>query len=199
MAIDTSAYDKLKANYNKSVDADTARRIAQAQTSADSQLKQAYVTRMQNERTLRDNLAQSGIRGGATETSNIKLANQYGANVGQINSTLAQTTNEINATADANKLAYAQDIDAKKRQYIEDREREARQTAREDEQKMYERSLTKRQQDLDRYTAWASKFNSSKKLKKQLAKAKKSGNKLLIQVINARLGFLAEQKLNKKK
>lgn len=192
--INTTAYDNLYKNYAASVDADAAQKIQQAQKQADTQLKQAYLTRVQNERSLSDNLARAGIRGGATETSNLRLANQYGSSVGQINSNLADTTNQINTTASQNKLAYRQDIDAKRQQYIEDREREARQTAREDKQIAYERSQTKRQQNLDYYTAWASKFKDPKKLKKELKAAKKAKNTLKVQVINARLGFLADNK-----
>lgn len=213
---DTSAYDRLYNNYAQSVNADAARQIQEAKRSADQQLRQAYITRAQNQQTLNNNLAMAGIRGGATETANIKLANQYGNSVGQINSQLASTTESINKTAAQNKLAYRQDIDAKKQQYIEDRQREARQNAREDsqlaynravasnqrayerrqaaDQKAYERGQTARQQSIDYYTAWASKFMKEKDIKAEIKKAKSEKNNYKLQVLNARLGYIRENK-----
>lgn len=187
MAYDTSAYDRLIDEYNKSVDANTAGQIKKAQEAATGQLKQAYIQRVQNQRNLDNRLAAAGIRGGATETSNLKLANQYGQSVNQINSGLSSSINDINTTANQNKLAYQQEMNTKRQQYIENREAEERANAREDE-------LTKRQQDLDYLTAWASKYYSTKKLKAQLKAARASGNSLKVQVINARLGFLKSQK-----
>ena len=187
MAYDTSAYDRMIDEYNRSVDQNTAGQIQKAQENANNQLKQAYIQRVQNQRNLENRLATSGIRGGATETSNLKLANQYGTSVGQINSGLASSINDINTTANQNKLAYAQEMNTKRQQYIENREAEERANAREDD-------LQRRQQDLDYYTAWASKFYDTKKLKKELNAAKAAGNTLKVQVLNARIGFIKSHK-----
>lgn len=181
--LDTKAYDNLAKNYETSVNQNTQQQISDANKNAQAQLKQAYVTRVQDQRALQNNLASSGIRGGASESSNIRLANQYANTTGQINSQLATSVNDINRTAQQNILAYRQDIDAKKQQAIEDRQNMAMQTARED-------ATLRRTQDIERYTAWASKYFDTKSLKKQLKKAKKSGNTLKAQIINARLGYL---------
>ena len=178
-----AAYEALKANYNASVDQDKNQQIIDATKSAQSQLRQAYVNRMQDQRTLANNLAMAGIRGGATETANMRLANQYANTRSGINNQLATSVNDINRTANQNKLAYQQDIDTKRQQYIENRQSEARQAAREDSQ-------LKRTQEIERYTAWASKFFSEKKLRKQLKQARKAGNTLKAQIINARIGYL---------
>lgn len=178
-----AAYDNMTQNYNASVDQNTAAQIADATKSAQGQLRQAYVTRMQDQRSLQDNMARAGIRGGATETANLRLATNYANTRSGIQGQLSNSINDINRTANQNKLAYQQEMDAKKQQYVENRQAEARQAARED-------STQKRTQDIERYTAWASKFFSKKQLQKQLKKAKKSGNKLKAQIINARLGYL---------
>lgn len=178
-----AAYDNMTANYNASVDQNTAAQIADATKSAQGQLRQAYVTRMQDQRNLQDNMARAGIRGGATETANLRLATNYANTRSGIQGQLSNSINDINRTANQNKLAYQQEMDAKKQQYVENRQSEARQAAREDSQQ-------KRTQDIERYTAWASKFFSKKQLQKQLKKANKSGNKIKAQIINARLGYL---------
>ena len=207
--IDTSAYDALASRYAESVDRNAAQQIEAANTAAQSQLKQAYITRMKDQRTLDDSLARSGIRGGTTETANLKLDTNYGNTRGTINTNRANAISDINRTAEQNKLAYQQDIDAKKQAYIENRMAEARQAAREDvnndinraiqaEQTEYERSVqqdqikyereqTQRTQDIEKYTSKYSKYYSVDKLRKQLKKAKTSLEK---QVINARIGYL---------
>lgn len=191
---DTSSYDKMKQSYNASVDADSQAQIQKANQSAQGQLRDAYVQRVQNERKLADSLARSGIRGGTTETSNLRLANEYGRNVGTINTNLSNSVSEINRTAEQNKLAYAQELDAKRQQYLEDRQAEARQAARDQVNIDFEKEQTQRQQDYDRYVAWASKFYDSKKLKAELKKAKAAGNTLLVQAINTRIGYLKSHK-----
>lgn len=178
-----AAYDNMSQNYAASVDQNTAAQIADATKSAQGQLRQAYVTRMQDQRNLADNMTRAGIRGGATETANLRLATNYANTRSGIQGQLANSVNEINRTANQNKLAYQQEMDAKKQQYVENRQAEARQAAREDSQQ-------KRTQEIERYTAWASKFFSKKQLQKQLKKANKSGNKIKAQIINARIGYL---------
>ena len=148
--IDTSAYDALASKYAESVDQDAAQQIDAANTAAQSQLKQAYITRMKDQRTLDDSLARSGIRGGVTETANIKLDTNYGNTRGTINTNRANAFTEINRTAAQNKLAYQQDIDAKKQAYIENRQAEARQAAREDVNNDVNRKIQAKQTAYDR-------------------------------------------------
>lgn len=166
--VNTSAYDKLASNYAKSVDQQTAQQVKQANAAADSQLKQAYITRMQDQLALRNNMAAAGIRGGATETSNIKLATNYSNARGTINAQRASSINEINRTAAQNKLAYQQDIDAKKQAYIENRQSEARQAAREDIANDYNKQVQAEQRAYERrqqadQTAYERRYNENQR------------------------------------
>lgn len=187
MAYDTSAYDELLRQYNQSVDADTQAQIKRAQDQANSQLRNAYVQRVQNQRQLNDRLAMAGIRGGATETSNLRLQNQYGQQVGQINTNLGTSVNDINRAANQQKLAYAQELNTKRQQYVENREAEDRANAREDEQRA-------RQERLEYLTAEAATQYDIKKIQNKIKEAVANNDYLAIQVLNARLGFLRSQK-----
>lgn len=184
---DTSAYDRLIEEYTKSVRADQAAQTQRAQNEANNQLRNAYVQRVQNQRQLNDRLAMAGIRGGATETSNLRLQNQYGQQVGQINTNLGNTINDINRTANQNILAYNQEMGVKKQQYVEGREAEDRANAREDEQRA-------RQERLEYLTAEASTAYDIKKIQNKIKEAVANNDYLAIQVLNARLGFLRSQK-----
>ena len=210
--VNTSAYDKLASDYAKSVDADKTEQIKQANTAATGQLRQAYVSRVQDQQALNNRLTDAGIRGGATETSNLKLATNYANTRSGINASRAQAITDINRTAQQNKLAYRQDIDAKKQAYIENRQAEARQAAREavtndtnraiqreqtvyerkraENQTAYERQQTKRTQEIERLTATMSKYYDVDKLKKLLENPNYKNNPLAVQVINARIGYL---------
>lgn len=72
-AYDTSAYDNATAAYEKKMkeDAEAAKQAKAAEY--DAQAKAAYVSRLQNQRSLNDSLLAAGIRGGATETANAKM------------------------------------------------------------------------------------------------------------------------------
>ena len=67
----TTAYDKLYKDYAKGQDKVVAQQTKQATDDASAKLREAYISRMQNQKTLNDNLASAGLRGGITETSNI--------------------------------------------------------------------------------------------------------------------------------
>ena len=177
---DTSAYDELIKKYNANVNADVAQQTNTAQANATNQLRQAYINNIQNQKQVAQNLATAGIRGGATESANVKLATAYGNNRASINSDLAGQLSSINQTAMQNKNAYALETDSARRQYIENRQAEDRANAREDEQIKYQRNT-------DKFTAKYSKYYSEKELKKALKKAKTSLEK---QIINARLGYI---------
>lgn len=182
--LDTTAYDELQKKYNASVDSNTASQIANAQQTAQSNLKQAYVSRLQNEQKMNKNLATAGIRGGMSETANLGVANNYANQRGTINSQLASNVRDINNTANQNKLAYAQEIDTAKQSAIENYDAEQRAYARED-------ALTAYNRQQENLTARYSKYYSAKDLKKALANATTALEK---QVINARLGYLAQHK-----
>lgn len=181
---DTSAYDELKKRYNEQVDADTARQVSSAKSSAKEQLRQAYISNIQNQRQVAQNMAMAGIRGGATESANVKLATAYGNQRSAIGSDLAGSLSNINNTAMQNKNAYALETDSARRQYIENREAEDRANKREDSQIAYQRKT-------ENYTAKYSKYYDEKKLKTLRKKAKTALEK---QIIDARIGYLRQHK-----
>ena len=76
--IDTSFYNNAINNYKAQAEQQRATQIGEAQKTQQSALKQAYIQRAQNQQKLNENLARAGIRGGATESANLNLANQYG-------------------------------------------------------------------------------------------------------------------------
>ena len=195
MAYDTSYYDNQIKKYNEYADQRAAQQVSEAQKNAQSQLRQAYVQRMQNQQTLNKNLAQAGIRGGATETSNLRLANMYGTQRGQINSDLANTVLGINNTAEENKFNNMMNTESARRQYIENREAEDRANKREDAAIARELEQQKYERDSAYYTAKYSKYFSEKELKKALASAKTPLEK---QFINARLGYVKSVKKGSK-
>lgn len=183
MAYNTSYYDNAINEYNKKVDSDTKTQITDAQNSANSQLKQAYISRMQNQQKLNNQLAQAGIRGGVTETSNIKLDTDYGNTRNTINSDLTNTIKDINTTAQDNKFNYTQTMNSAKQEYIQNREAEDRANAREDAQ-------IKAQQQKDFYTARYSQYYDINKLEKL-----KKGTGIVEQaVIDARIAYLRQAK-----
>ena len=184
MAYNTSYYDDQIKKYNTYADTVAQQQIGDAQKNAQAQLRQAYVQRMQNQQALTQNLAQAGIRGGMTETSNLKLANIYGQQRGQINSDLANSITQINRSSEENKFNNQQTTESAKRQYIENREAEDRANKREDEQINYDRLTAN-------YTAQYSKYFSVKDLNKALKKAK---TPLERQIINARIGYVQSVK-----
>lgn len=184
MAYNTSYYDDQIKKYNTYADTVAQQQIGDAQKNAQAQLRQAYVQRMQNQQALTQNLAQAGIRGGMTETSNLKLANMYGQQRGQINSDLANSITQINRSSEENKFNNQQTTESAKRQYIENREAEDRANKREDEQINYDRLTAN-------YTAQYSKYFSVKDLNKALKKAK---TPLERQIINARIGYVQSVK-----
>lgn len=177
-------YGELANTYNRQVDQNTAQQIATAKSDAQNQLRQAYVQNIQNQRQLDQKLATAGIRGGATQTANLNLMNQYGTNRNSINSNLNSTINSANQTAQQNKNAYALENDSKQMEYVENREAEDRANAREDEQINYERNTAN-------LTAQYSKIYSVKKLKKALETAT---DPLEQQIINARIGYIRQHK-----
>ena len=188
MAYDTSYYDNQIKKYNEYADTVAKQQIGDAQKNAQSQLRQAYIQRMQNQQALNQNLAQAGIRGGMTETSNLRLANMYGTQRGQINSDLANSIQSINRSADENKFNNMMSTESARQQYVENRQAEDRANAREDAQINYERQAAY-------FAAKYSKYFSESDLKKALKNAK---TPLERQYINARLGYVKSVKKGSK-
>jgi hypothetical protein len=61
-------------------------------------LREAYITKMQNQRDLNQRLAAMGLNGGATETTMARLANQYGNSRTDVNNTRNRSLAGINQT-----------------------------------------------------------------------------------------------------
>ena len=135
--IGTAAYDKQYADYAAGAEASRQQQLGEAQKTQQAALKQAYITRLQNQQKLNDNLAMAGIRGGATETSNLRLANQYGSERGLANSTYANSVNSINQAVDQNLRDAKMDIESQREQYIQNQANARWQAAREDAANKY--------------------------------------------------------------
>ncbi len=126
---DTSAYDNAISAYEKKMKAEAE---AAKQTKAaeyDAQAKSAYVARLQNQRTLNDNLLAAGIRGGATETTNAKLLTNYENNRNQIAQNKSAALTNIDKEAGDKMFDYRQAQEAAKLQYVQSRQAEDRQIA----------------------------------------------------------------------
>ena len=141
--INPSVYDKMITDYTAQANKERATQIGDAQKAQQAALKQAYITRLQNQQRLNANLAQSGIRGGMTETSNLRLANQYGQARAAANSDYANSVNSINQSADRNIFDYALDTNARKEEYLQNTAQAKWQAAREDAANKYNADLEK--------------------------------------------------------
>ena len=176
----TTAYDKLYKDYAKGQDKVVAQQTKQATDDASAKLREAYITRMQNQKTLNDNLVSAGLRGGITETSNIALQTNYENSRNTINSEKQKAIQEINATAEQNKLAYKQQNDAAKQSYIEQRQAEDRAAAK-------EKRKESRAIKVDYWTSLYGGYYNVKNLQKAYNKAKDTQQKA---IIRARIAYL---------
>ena len=77
---ETKRYDDMYEQFAKKTEEDKRKAKARKEEDYNEKLKQLYISRMQDQKTLDTKLANSGIRGGATETSNLKLATNYQTN-----------------------------------------------------------------------------------------------------------------------
>ena len=101
----SAAYDNaaslLKGNYDSQVGVlNKAKKKSTKELNVDSEqaLREAYVTKMQNQRDLNQRLAAMGLNGGATETTMARLANQYGNSRTDVNNTRNRSLAGINQT-----------------------------------------------------------------------------------------------------
>ena len=101
----SAAYDNaaslLKGNYDSQVGTlRSAKKKSTRELNVDSEqaLREAYITKMQNQRDLNQRLAAAGINGGATETTMARLANNYGNSRTQVNNTRNRSLAGINQT-----------------------------------------------------------------------------------------------------
>lgn len=217
--VDTSYYNKAIKSYTQQANADRQVQLGDAQRTQQTNLRNAYVTRMQNERNLNQNLATQGIRGGMTETAGLRLASQYGNQVAAANSDYANSVNSINRAVDANIRDYTSDMQSRAEEYRQNqanaRWQAAREdyankfnAAREDANNRYERKAaeTQRQTEywsnyyINKYSGYNKKNlkKAEKDIKAKLKKAKTANAKIRWQQalagIGARRGVIATSK-----
>ena len=205
--IDTSYYDKAVEAYKKQQETNRQNQIKDAADVRDSALRQAYVQRMQNQLAMNNNLAQAGIRGGASETSNLKLINNYGAQRNAANSDYTNSVTSINRGIDQNIADYQSDMASRAEEYRQNLAQAKWQAEREDTENAQKRATD----EINRLTDyWSNYYNnkysgySKKQLKKaekdikaKLNKAKTSAEKIRWQQalsgIGARRGVIANK------
>jgi hypothetical protein len=116
----SNTYDALKNNLNSALgrmEENYKYGEGIKRDDANKSLQQAYINYMMNRRNLAQNLAASGISGGATESSLANMYNNYGNSRNNINATLAQNLRDLqntyqNNVASANQAYNSQWADA---------------------------------------------------------------------------------------
>lgn len=198
--IDTSFYNNAINNYKAQAEQQRATQLGEAQKTQQSALKQAYINRLQNQQKLNQNLAQSGIRGGMTETANLNLMNQYGQARAAANTDYSNSVNQINQATDRNIFDYQSDMESRAEEYRQNQANARWQAAREDSLNQYNSAQEYwNNYYLDYYSGY-SKKNVQKALKtaeKNLKNAKTDAERIRIQQqirgIQNRLGVIANK------
>lgn len=194
-ANETKRYDDLYKDYVNKQNADVAQQKKRTTDDYNAQLKQAYISRMQEQKNLNDNLTQSGIRGGATESSNLKLATNYQNTRGDINKEKSRALEDIDIQANDNKFNYKQATDQAKISYIEQREAEDRQIAAnqaaENAAREAEKAAKAEAAKVDFWQAKYGGYYSTKSLNNAYKKAKTTQEKA---IIKARINYLKSHK-----
>ena len=131
--IDTSYYDNAIKQYTAQQDANRASQIKEAGATTDAALKQAYVQNMQNQMAMNRNLAVQGVRGGASETANLRLANQYGTQRSAAKSDYSNSVKSINQAIDQNIADYTSDMNSRAEEYRQNLSQARWQADREDQ------------------------------------------------------------------
>ena len=198
--VNTDYYTKAVDTYKNQQEQNRATQLAAAQKAQQSALKQAYITRLQNQQKLQQSLATSGIRGGATETANIRLANQYGLDRNNANTNYSNSVNDINRSIDQNIADYQGDMESRAEEYRHNMAQAKWQAEREDSLNEYNSVADYWNNYYTDYYSGASKKNLNKYLKKAKAnykKAKTDTAKLRylqqIRAIQARRGVIANK------
>ena len=198
--VNTSFYDKAVENYRKQQEQNRATQLAAAQKAQQSALKQAYITRLQNQQKLQQSLATSGIRGGATETANIRLANQYGLDRNNANTNYTNSVNDINRSIDQNIADYQSDMESRAEEYRQNMAQAKWQAEREDSLNEYNSVADYWNNYYMDYYSGVAKKNLDKYLKEAKAnyeKATTDSDKLRylqqIRAVQARRGVIANK------
>ena len=182
--INTSYYQNAIDKYTEQANKQRAFQIGEAQKQQQGALKNAYLQRAQNQRTLANNMAAQGIRGGATESSNIRLANQYGQAVQAANTDYSNSVNSINQNIDQNIFDYTSDMQSRAEEYRQNLAQARWQAQREDSLNEYNASNEYwNNYYLDYYSGYGKKQldKALKKAKGKLKKAKTQAQRIRIQ------------------
>ena len=199
--LDVSYYDKATEAYKQQKEIERQNQLIDAAATKNSALKQAYIQRMQNQRKLNDDLAMSGIRGGATETSNLRLNNQYGQARASANTDFSNSVKSINQSIDQNIADYQSDMDSRKEEYLQNMAQARWQAERED----YTNEVSRQTQYwsnyyVNYYSGKSKKAcknavdNLQKKLRKEKNPLKQIKLQQAIAGAQARLGVIATSK-----
>lgn len=181
---DTSRYDQLYTDFEKKQKESAAKQKTQAEADYGQRLKEAYISNMQDKKSLEDSLTRAGIRGGATETAMLKTNLGYQNTRNQLGAEKAKTIQNIEDNANNNIFDYKQTNDAAKLSYIEQREAEDRQLAQAEKE-------NKEATNIDYLTAKYGGVYSTSTLNSALKKATTTQEKAIIQ---ARINYLKAHK-----
>lgn len=181
---ETKRYDDLYKAYEKKVNADKTKTKNRTEADYNEKLKQLYISKMQDQKALDENLTRSGIRGGATETSNLKLSTNYQNNRASMQREKARALEDIDTQAKDNLFNYKQTTDASKLSYIEQREAENRQIKQTQKEN---KEAESKAANIDFLTAKYASYYSTTSLNKAYKKAKTTREKA---IIKARLSYL---------
>lgn len=185
---DTSFYTNQYNEYAAEQDKTAKKRVEESDAAYNNKLKEAYVTRMQNQKNLNQNLAQAGIRGGASETANLNLATNYERTRNSLNTEKAQASADILSEAESNKFAMKQTTDAAAQSYVEQRQAEDRQIA---QNKAETEAAQKREDNINFWTSKYSTYYDINSLNKAYKNAKTTAEKA---IIKARIGYIKAHK-----
>ena len=197
--LDTSYYTNAIDTYTADQNLNRANQIAEAQKTQQGNLKNAYITRLQNEQKLNRNLAQAGIRGGMTETANLNLANQYGQARAAANTDYANNVNQINQAIDQNIRDYRSDMESRAEEYRQNMAQARWQAEREDNANETARQTEYWSNFYNNYYSGYSKKDAKKAVKTLQAQLKgKTGYEAIrlqqaIAAAKARLGVIANK------
>ncbi len=174
---DTSVYDNMIAAYEQKMKAEAEQRKKEKAAEYDSQAKSAYISKLQNQRTLNDNLARAGIRGGTTETTNARLLSNYENNRNQIAANKSSALTAIDRNADDMIFNYKQQQEAAKLQYIQAREAEARQIAETKRQEQWNAQQAQKEREWNAQQSKIERDYNAKQAQKERNQAKKETKK----------------------
>ena len=198
--IDTSFYNNAINTYKQQQETNRQQQISDAGQTRDAALRQAYINKMQSQQNLNKTLATQGIRGGATETSNLRLATAYGNQRAAANADYANSVTSINRGIDQNIADYTSDMNSRAEEYRQNLAQARWQAEREDATNEQNRLTDYWSNFYQNYYSGYSKKDAKKALKTaeaNLKKATSEAERIRIQQqiagIQARRGVIANK------